>query len=146
MQNRMWSITTSGWVKSTTTWAPASAMLNSQSPSSTIATSSRSSAALTAFTTSVPIRPRAPSTPTLMHCSSPGEAEVSGAEGELVVTRSDFPAAARGARQGPMSGRPDPSAGASAGEHGPEEQAQQHADGVREPVADRAVPLQGGDG
>jgi hypothetical protein len=58
------SITVSGVVKSTTTSAAASEMLNSQSPWSTIATSSRSSAASTVLQTSVPMRPRAPSTPT----------------------------------------------------------------------------------
>jgi hypothetical protein len=58
------SITASGAVKSTTTSAPASEMLNSQSPWSTIATSSMSSAASTVLQTSVPMRPRAPSTPT----------------------------------------------------------------------------------
>src|SRR4051794_20958293 len=63
---RMLSMTTSGWVKSTSTWEPASATLNSQSPASTIATSSRSSAASTALHTCSPMRPRAPRTPTLM--------------------------------------------------------------------------------
>src|SRR6476646_4024751 len=62
--NRRLSMTTSGWVKSTSTWAPASATLNSQSPASTIATSSRSDAASTALQTCCPIRPREPSTPT----------------------------------------------------------------------------------
>ena len=60
------SITTSGEVKSTTTSAPASVALNSQSPWSIMATSSMSSAASTARQTSTPIRPRAPSTPTRM--------------------------------------------------------------------------------
>ena len=64
MHQRMLSSTTSGWVKSTTTCAPASATLKSQSPASTIATRSRSSAASTARQASLPIRPRAPSTPT----------------------------------------------------------------------------------
>ncbi len=64
MHQCRWSITTSGVVKSTTTSAPASDALNSQSPWSTMATSSRSSAASTARQTSMPIRPRAPSTPT----------------------------------------------------------------------------------
>src|SRR5215475_12014276 len=62
--HRMLSSTTSGWVKSTTTWAPASETENSQSPASTMATTSRSSTASTARTTSAPIRPRAPTTPT----------------------------------------------------------------------------------
>ena len=61
---RMLSMTTSGWVKSTSTCAPASATLNSQSPASTIATRSRSAAASTARHTCWPMRPRAPSTPT----------------------------------------------------------------------------------
>ena len=43
-QNRMWSITTSGWVKSTTTWLPASASENSHSRPPTAATRSMSSA------------------------------------------------------------------------------------------------------
>ena len=47
-QNRMWSITTSGWVKSTTTWLPASASENNHSRPPTAATRSMSSASMTA--------------------------------------------------------------------------------------------------
>ena len=70
IQNRMFSATVEGWVKSTATWVSASASENSQSPSSTIATRSRSSAPSTARQTSPPIRPRAPSTPTRSTSSS----------------------------------------------------------------------------
>src|SRR6266516_3631722 len=59
----MLSMTTSGWVKSTSTCAPPSATLNSQSPASTAATRSMSSAATTAWQTCCPMRPRAPRTP-----------------------------------------------------------------------------------
>src|SRR5215212_37738 len=110
MQNRMLSMTTSGRVKSTTTCAPALARSNSQSPSSTIATSSRSSAALTALTTSVPIRPRAPSTPTEMSGASPegsGACCWSGTD-VLVVTRSGFPADGPDARQARSAGHAAP--------------------------------------
>jgi hypothetical protein len=64
MQKRRLSITTSGWVKSTTTSAPARASSSTSSPASTEATSSVSGAASTARHTSEPTLPRAPSTPT----------------------------------------------------------------------------------
>ena len=56
-------MTTPGWVKSTTTSHPVSA--SSASPWSTSAATSRSGASPMARITSCPIRPRAPSTPTL---------------------------------------------------------------------------------
>jgi hypothetical protein len=64
--NRMLSSTAPGWVKSTTTWAPASTSSAGWSPSSRRATSARSGAASTARHTSPPMRPRAPSTATRM--------------------------------------------------------------------------------
>ena len=64
MHQRRLSMTTPGWVKSTTTPQPVSPSRGS--PSSTSAASSRSSAAASARPTSLPIRPRAPSTPTLI--------------------------------------------------------------------------------
>src|ERR1700712_2206524 len=105
MQNRMLSMTTSGWVKSTTTCAPASATLNSHSPCSTMATSSRSSAASIAFTTSVPIRPRAPRTATEITGASPPDGVASCCPGTevLVVTPPGFPAG------GPDATSPAPS-------------------------------------
>src|SRR5580658_1305780 len=57
-------MTTPGCVKSTTTSHPVSA--SSSSPWSTSATTSRSLLSPTTRTTSRPIRPRAPSTPTLV--------------------------------------------------------------------------------
>ena len=66
MQKRRLSITTPGWVKSTTTCAPARTSSSMSSPASTSATRSVSGAASTARQTSVPTFPRAPSTPTLM--------------------------------------------------------------------------------
>src|SRR3954449_1061288 len=62
----MLSMTTSGWVKATSTWEAEWATLNSQWAAVTMATSSRSSAASTAWQTCWPMRPRAPSTPTRM--------------------------------------------------------------------------------
>ena len=61
------SRTAPGWVKSTTTAQPARSSRGS--PASTAAPTSRSSAADTAARTAVPIRPRAPSTPTLIIAS-----------------------------------------------------------------------------
>src|SRR5437588_362090 len=61
-------MTTPGWVKSTTRSHPVSA--SSASPWSTSAATSRSGASLTVLTTSRPIRPRAPSTPTLAMAAS----------------------------------------------------------------------------
>src|ERR1022692_388222 len=69
MHQRRLSMTTPGCVKSTTTSHPASA--SRESPSSTVATTSRSPAAATAWQTSDPIRPLAPSTPTLIMPSAP---------------------------------------------------------------------------
>src|SRR4051794_4192985 len=97
--NRMLSMTTSGWVKSTSTCEPASATLNSQSPASTIATTSRSGAASTALQTCWPIRPRAPRTPTLIG-SLMKLASVSYSAVEVVVAeRADNRQAARSAEQ-----------------------------------------------
>src|SRR3954452_4368143 len=138
MQNRMLSMTTSGRVKSTTTWAPASATLNSHSPASTMATSSRSSAALTALTTSVPIRPRAPSTPTLMRGGSPVVEELSCWPGTEVVTRSSFPRPRPGATQR-SAGGPAPR------DQIPEQQPQDDADHVGHPVPHGRVAFQGRD-
>src|SRR4051812_33375592 len=142
MQNRMLSMTTWGRVKSTTTCAPALAMSKSQSPSSTMATSSRSSAALTAFTTSVPIRPRAPRTPTLMSGASPvgdGADCWSGVE-VLVVTRSGFPARGRDARRDPASARKSP----PPGDDLPEGETEEEADDVGQPVRHRRRAVQQG--
>ena len=57
-------MTTPGWVKSTRTSQRVST--SSASPSSTSAAIARSSVAVTARQTSLPIRPREPSTPTLI--------------------------------------------------------------------------------
>ena len=81
------SITTSGWVKSTTASAPASTRSCSGSPASTSATSSRSSAAATAAQTSLPTLPRAPRTPTFMRASTMAPS-LAGLAGQL-VERSD---------------------------------------------------------
>src|SRR3954453_19875719 len=89
MENRMLSMTTSGWVKSTRTCEPASATLNSQSPASTMATSSRSSDASTALHTCCPMRPRAPRTPTLTGsfiCAAPVVIPLSYRAVEVVLT------------------------------------------------------------
>src|SRR5699024_2170709 len=59
-------ITTSGWVKSMTTSAPASDSVSIGSPASTSATNSRSSASRTASHIADPTLPRAPSIPTLV--------------------------------------------------------------------------------
>ncbi len=64
MQNSRLSMTTSGWVKSTTTCAPDVTSASIESSWSTVATSVRSGAASTAAHTSDPTLPLAPSTPT----------------------------------------------------------------------------------
>src|SRR5690606_34178093 len=79
----MLSITTPGWVKSTTTSAAVSA--SNESPWSTAATSSMSSADRTARHTSEPMRPRAPSTPTLITCSPPGRSCASSLSSEALA-------------------------------------------------------------
>ena len=61
---RRLSMTAPGWVKSTTASHPVSA--SRSSPRSTSAATYRSGASLTARITSRPIRPRAPTTPTLI--------------------------------------------------------------------------------
>src|SRR6516165_1651948 len=92
---RRLSMTAPGWVKSTTTSHPAS--VSRGSPSSTSAAMPMPSAPATAWHTCEPIRPRAPSTPTLIMtaCHSPGGGEgpagVSaqcGGEGCVVVERA----------------------------------------------------------
>ena len=64
IHHRRLSMTTPGWVKSTRTSHRVST--SSASPSSTSAAIVRSSVSLTARQTSLPIRPREPSTPTLI--------------------------------------------------------------------------------
>ena len=71
IRNSRFAITESGVVKSTTTCAPLATSASSESPKSSAATSSRSAASVTALTTSDPIRPRAPSTPTLIISEAP---------------------------------------------------------------------------
>src|SRR5690606_37056464 len=65
-QNRTLSITESGWVRSTATCAPLSTSAERSSPRLISATSSVSGASPIARTASEPIRPRAPSTATLI--------------------------------------------------------------------------------
>src|SRR5690606_37049189 len=88
ISHRRLPITTSGWVKSTTTSAPSSASIGSSL--STPATSSMSGAASTALHTSTPTRPRAPSTPTLITGSTlyPG-VSADGVGEVLVAVRAD---------------------------------------------------------
>jgi len=66
MRNFRLSITTLGWVKSTTTWVSLSVNAPSGSPASTPAVNVRSSAASIASTIVPPTLPFAPSTPTRM--------------------------------------------------------------------------------
>src|SRR4051812_38104312 len=83
--HRMLSITASGVVKSTTTCASRSSVRSSSA--STAATRSMSSADSTARQTSLPMRPRAPSTPTRMVMAPTlGDA---GGEHAVVVVRTD---------------------------------------------------------
>ena len=73
IKNSRLAMTESGVVKSTTTCAPFETRASSESPRSSAATSSRSEASLTALTTSEPMRPRAPSTPTLIIFEAPSQ-------------------------------------------------------------------------
>src|SRR3954454_12164257 len=92
---RMLSITASGVVKSTTTWASRSGPRSSSA--STPATSSMSSAASTARQTSLPMRPCAPSTPTrIVMAPTLGDA---GGEHAVVVVGADDGERRRAAQQ-----------------------------------------------
>src|SRR6476661_4348890 len=79
-KNRTLSSTPPGWVKSTTTCAPASTSPDRGSPRSSRATSSRSSAPSTARHTSPPMRPFAPSTPTLTRVTRGSLGQYDGAD------------------------------------------------------------------
>ena len=72
-RNSRLAITESGVVKSTTTCAPLDFKVSIELPRSSAATSSRSPASVTALTTSAPMRPFAPSTPTLIMTSTPSQ-------------------------------------------------------------------------